>query len=457
MKKVFAAFSAALLLLLCSCASNKPAVPILSRTWNGIEVKKSARVHGGADMTAANSVLTVGENALELSAGNRDGLGHGWFVQVKLDGVWFDIPNDSQMEPVISPGSNADSKTLSFDLSGLGLPAGEYRITLKYSLPSFWDKGYLSMPFWVINPGDEIPSASLSSGKADYITAPFWVINPGDEIPSASLTSGEADPADIVVSVSSAFPARLDITDADNVIILHIENLSGKNYTHSRLKLERLGSGEPETIKYEHANMGLIQAWMQDSNSIFLNEPLAPGKYRLTPSLYSGSIPFITPEIEFQVIKASDAPDSVWSSVGMYPSVHAEPSERVRMSISDATLGGDKTELHVSLDCDINYQYGEFFMLETNLGGQWFTVPGAYGIGYFLLAYSTSNRSDFVLDLKHSHGILPTGQYRLVMEFDESEYSSSGEFVKYLSKEFAFAEFEITKPIIANPFANSFK
>ena len=418
MKKVFAAFSAALLLLLCSCASNKPAVPILSRTWNGIEVKKSARVHGGADMTAANSVLTVGENALELSAGNRDGLGHGWFVQVKLDGVWFDIPNDSQMEPVISLGSNADSKTLSFDLSGLGLPAGEYRITLKYSLPSFWDKGYLSMPFWVINPGDEIPSASLSSGKADY--------------------------ADIVLSVSSEHPARPAITDKDTMLILHIENLSGKKYIQNILKLEKLGDGDPERIWHQSSTMSALSIWRDNALTISLFRPLEPGKYRLTPSLYSGSIPSITPEIEFEVIKASDAPAPAWNLADLYPSEHPTASERIRVTL-DNPLIEDDMKLQISLDCDIEYEYGELFALETNIGGHWFTVPH-WGLDP-LIAHSTFRRSSFVYDLSRSVRFLPAGQYRLVMEFTESRYSVDDDRYHLLSREIAFAEFEAKKPI----------
>ena len=144
----------------------------------------------------------------------------------------------------------------------------------------------------------------------------------------------------------------------------------------------------------------------------------------------------------------------------MYPSVHTEPSKRVRMTLGDTELGGDKTELHVSLDCDIDFQYGEYYTLEFSHGSvvnhQWFTVPGAYGVGYRSIAYSTANRSDFVLDLKYSHGILPAGRYRLVMEFHEVSHSS-GEFAKYLSKEFAFAEFYISEPIITNPFINSLK
>jgi len=436
MKKALTIFSAALLLLLCSCASSKPADPILSRTWNDMELTRTIPTHNRADIEAVNSVLTVGENTLELhfkrGLENQLKFGPEWFVQVKIDGLWFNIPNDIQMDSALSVENSSKAKEkLTFDLSGLNLPAGEYRFALKYSEERLLDTGYIS--------------------------APFWVINPGDEIPSASLTSGEADPADIIVSVSSRFPARPMITDADAMIVLHIENLSGKDYTHSRLKLEKLGGSEPETIKYEHANMGMVRPWAQDSSEIFLNEPLAPGKYRLTPSLYSGSIPFITPEIEFYVIAESRAPRPIWDNAEWLPSTHVASSERIRITLGDTSLGGDKTELQISLDCDIDYQYGEFFMLEANIGGQWFTVPTAHGIGYLAIAHSTSARSDFALNLTYTHGILPTGQYRLVMEFQEVSYSEGAGTSKYLSREIAFTEFEVTEPIISNPFANSFK
>ena len=434
MKKVIMVAFIAFILALCACApaavSEPTAAPLLSRIWNGIEVTRALPAENrNSGLTAVNSVMTVEEDTLELhfkrGLGNMINFGPEWFVQVRLDGLWYDIPSDSRMDSALSAGDSFEvEEKLSFDLSDFDLPAGEYRFALKYSLPRLLEK--------------------------KYICAPFWVINPGDEIPSASLTSGEADYADILLSASSEFPARPAITDADTMLMLHIENLSGKNYECYSLKLEKLGEGEPEVIKYKHANKGLAIAWMEASFEIFLDEGLAPGKYRLTPTLYSGLLysgfPSISPEIEFDVIAESEAPEPHWNSADWLPSAHDSSSERIHMTLGDTNLGGDNSELHVSLDCDANYQYGEFFTLEAKIGDYWFPVPNAYSAGFLLLAYSTDLRDSFVLDLERSHGALPPGQYRLVMEFDEVNYSSvSAEH--YLSREIAFAEFEITEPI----------
>ena len=135
-----------------------------------------------------------------------------------------------------------------------------------------------------------------------HTLAYFWVVEPGEDSPPESMTGGTARLEDIVFFVASLYEVRQVITDADTMLALNIENLSGRQYIESRAVLEMQQGSQWVGVAYRHANLGLLQSWVKDRNVLFLEEPLSAGNYRLRLEMnVFGTQSWIEAEYEFIV------------------------------------------------------------------------------------------------------------------------------------------------------------
>jgi hypothetical protein len=354
---------------------------------------------------------------------------------VKIDGEWYSIPvNLSRTEiPFViepTPQKIGGSVEHTVDFSGLkGLPTGQYRLVERFFLHR------LQYEYFAV--------------------AYFWVIEPGEERPPESETSGDARDEDIVFRVESLSEARRAITDLDNIISMSVENLSGKSYESFDAVLERKESGTWVEIGYQHANLGLMFGWSNESNMLFLNEPLVAGDYRLRLLMrVFGTSSEINPEYEFSVIPYDNAPEPKWDTSRLYLSGYdaAKQSAGVTINLANPVLSKENTELDFILAADDYYFFGEQYTVEVLLEGKWYCIPFAHGffndIGYSISPETEEAGCTYSCNPVFAFGVLPVGQYRMIKVFDLFDPETRSEPPPaYLAKENAIAEFSVVETL----------
>jgi hypothetical protein len=423
-------------------------------TWNGFALIREDYYGRPEDAFVPENVLTTEDQTLTvffLSGFGSDGMEYGIteIVQVYLDGSWYTLADGSEkseiqpvnlsqreqpliLPPFSMPVEEAEKTEHIVDLSTLGtLPPGRYRFVERL----FLERLQLEQ----------------------YAIAYFWVVLPGEDIPPESGTSGTARPEDIAFFVESLYEARRVITDADTMLFMNIENLSGRQYITSNAILEMKHGSQWVDVAYQHANLGLLQSWAKNRDILFLEEPLTAGEYRLRLAMsvfgtQSGIEP--EPESEFTVYPYNEAPEPGWevTRLRVSPYDDAHQSAGVTMTLASAVLNKEKTELEFVLTADDHYSYGEPFGIDVLLEGIWYSVPftsvGFHDIGYSIDPDTEiSNRSHIAYPV-FAVGILPAGHYRLTKEFDlvGPETTEWGGPV-YLSKETVFAEFTVEETL----------
>jgi hypothetical protein len=235
------------------------------------------------------------------------------------------------------------------------------------------------------------------------------------------------------------------------MFVMYVENLSGKSYGIDNKQeknppvLEMKKNGKWEKVEYQHVNAGLIFGWTIDRNAYFLDEPLAPGRYRIRISLQVFERPgstakrsgYIEAGCEFDVAEYANAPKPKWeiSRLKLSPYDAKNQSAGVSMSLSNPVLNKNDKEFEVIIMADTLYSFGAYYTVEVLLDGKWYVVPFAHGgvhdICYYIGFDDENRRAVYPCFPVEKCGILPAGQYRLIKDFDSHE----------LSKEFAIAEF----------------
>jgi hypothetical protein len=267
--------------------------------------------------------------------------------------------------------------------------------------------------------------------------------------------SGTARLEDIVFFVESLYEARRAITDADTMLAMDIENLSGRKYITSNAFLEMNQGGQWVNVAYQHANLGLLLSWMKDRNVLFLDEPLTAGDYRLrlVMSVF-GTQGSIEPEYEFTVYPDNEVAEPGWEISRLRVSTYdtAQQNAGVTMALDSTVLNKGNMELEFVLTAVDHYSYGEPFGIDVLLNGVWYSVPFANSyfnsIGYQIDPDTgTGNRSHSVNPV-FAVGILPAGHYRLIKTFDlvGPDTTEWGGPV-YLAKENVFAEFIVEETL----------
>jgi len=367
-------------------------------------------------------IITNGPSSDPLEYGSTE------FIQVHLDGAWYTIKPQlpQREEPLrLDPHPNyARSIGHIVDLSPLGgLPPGRYRIVEKFYY-------------------ERLKSVSFAS-------AYFWIIEPGGERPPESEITGEARLGDIVLSAESLSGARRQITDADNIINMVIENLSGKRYFMENATLEMKNGLSWEKVEFQHANLGMIMGWHYSRNQLFLNEPLATGQYRLRVSMRT-DMGTVAHECVFTVIALKDALEPKWERSQLSPSTYdaEQQSTSARMSTENPRLNNNNTTLNIQLSADCLYCYGSGYSVDVLLGEKWYTVP--FTFGYFTSEARYIDQYDICSETIHpvfAFGVLPAGQYRVVKVFNLCGPDTLGGGITYLAKEFAIAEFTVEETL----------
>lgn len=450
-KRYCATFCAVLLLLLVGCESknSSPAEqPDGTFLWNGLELLREERpindwglLHG--DVSVPENVLTAKDRTITLSFKSRGGeyeYGFGEFIQVYLDGAWYSSTKElSQNEkPLVLGygGRDETGTTHTVDLSALGgLPPGRYRF-----VETFYD-------------------ARLKEEICAF--ANFWVVEPGKKRPPESEISGKARKEDILLSVQSLYEARREITDMDIWFCMHIENLSGKQYIieQDEVVLEVKQKGKWETVGLRHVNAGLISGWRTDRHEVFLNEPLAAGRYRIRFPIHVFDMPRAShagrPGVEiigeFEVLAHENAAKPKWEISRLSPSPfdEANQSPGISMSLKNPVVNKKNTELEITISADKFYTFGEHYMTEVLLKGTWYQIPFASGgftdIGYSI-GYEGHASANYPCRPVLACGVLPEGQYRIIKEFTLREYSPEG-WGEAIANEFAIVEFAAEETI----------
>lgn len=111
----------------------------------------------------------------------------------------------------------------------------------------------------------------------------------------------------------------------------------------------------------------------------------------------------------------------------------------VSMTAREGTVSAKGLTLEFSNITDSECIYGEYYILEKKIGGNWFQVPvafeGEYGfdsIGYFLEPHG---ESEWTSDWEWLYGSLEPGEYRIVK--DILDFRETGDHDKYfLAEEF---------------------
>ena len=421
-------------------------------TWNGFALIREDYYGRSEDVFLPENVLTTEDQTLTvffLSGFGSDNLEYGVVevVQVNLDGNWYTLASSSEdsgiqsinlsqreypliLPPFSMPIEEAEKTERTVDLSTFGqLPPGRYRFVETL----FLERLQLEM----------------------HALAYFWVVAPGEDRPPESVTGGTARPEDIVFFVDSLYEARRVITDADTMLAMNIENLSGRQYIESNAFLEMKQGRQWVEVAYRHANLGLLQSWMKNRDVLFLEEPLAAGDYRLRLAMsVFGTQSEIEPEYEFTVYRNNEVPEPEWevSRLRVSPYGTAPQSAGVTIALGSSILNKEKMELEFVLAAGDNYSYGEQYGIDVMLDGVWYCVPFAHGaftsISYFIDPDTEiSNRSHIIYPV-FAVGIMPAGHYRLTKELDlESPETTEWGGPIYIAKETVFAEFTVEETL----------
>jgi hypothetical protein len=115
----------------------------------------------------------------------------------------------------------------------------------------------------------------------------------------------------------------------------------------------------------------------------------------------------------------------------------------VTMAVKDGTVSS--TGLTVVFESKLNSEciYGEYFLLEKEVNGEWFQVPiaidGNYGFNDIGYSLTSEESSEWSVDWEWLYGGLKTGEYRIVK--DISDFRGTGDYDKYhLAAEFSISE-----------------
>jgi len=421
-------------------------------TWNGFVLIRED-YHGRAeDVFVPENVLTTEEQTLTvyyLSGFGSDNLAYGAaeVVQVNLGGDWYTLAADSEnseirpinlsqreqpliLPPFSMPFEETEKTEHTIDLSILGkLPPGRYRFVERF----FLERLQLEL----------------------HTLAYFWVVEPGEDRPPESEMSGTARPEDITFFVDSLYEARRVITDADTMLAMNIENLSGRQYVTSRAFLEMKQGGRWVAVVYQHANLGLLQSWMKVRNTLFLEEPLTAGDYRLRLAMsVFGTQYEIESEYEFTVHHNNEVDEPEWeiSRLRVSPYDTAQQNTGVTITLGSAILNKSKMELESVLASDNHYSYGGPFGIEVLLDGIWYSVPFANGafnsMGYSIDPDTEISNRSHIINPVLAVGIMPAGHYRLIKTFDlVSPDTTDWGGPIYLAKETVFAEFIVEETL----------
>lgn len=449
-KRYYILICAMILLLLCTACEDKITLPVEQPDgtfmWNGLQLIREELGYGGffAEITVPENVITTKDNTLTMLLRSRSSgtyeYGTNEFIQVNLDGVWYTLMQKvSQSEDsIILEGFDSPDPVVEYtiDFSGIGeLPTGKYRL-----VETFYDR---------------------ENKDESFSFAYFWVIKPGGKRPPESETTGKARKEDIILTVSSPYEARRDITDRDSWFCMFAENLSGKLYytdTGTPI-LEMKNNGKWETIDYYHANVGLLSGWILNRYEVFFKEFPMPGHYRIRVPMYTDDRSEIEAECEFDILAYEDAPEPEWEVSRLIPSPYdaSKQSTGIIMSVANPVLNENNTDLDITLTADKLYTYGESYKTEVLLDGKWYRVPFANGIFNqpMYIVDQTDNeysRRNFSCSPLDTCGILPVGQYRIIKEFTVSEFDSSEDTYTVIAHEFAIAEFTLENLFETEPF-----
>jgi|GEM_PF-2541182 len=354
-------------------------------------------------------------------------------LEVYLDGAWYTLVDflPQRERPITFPPRAIDHSivietvrhTIHFPHA---LPPGRYRLT-----DTFYNWGM-----------------QMHENKIAY----FWVTEPGAERPSESETTGAAQPGDVILTVTSMNTARPQVSNVDEIFFFHTEVLTGRNFLITRVFLDRYASGNWESVPFEHANYGLQFGWTTSSNELFLHQPLAPGRYRVTLTMNAFNLPHtmsvpgdIFPQYEFEVVAEEGAPEPAWDAARLLPSQITELGDRVTMTLASDIITRENPMLEIVLEVDRGFMYGQMFQIEVNLDGEWFQVPmhGFFTLEGLIidentpLAYRTIRRN-FV----RSIGVVPPGHYRIIKKFNAWGHGSPPQNIE---RQTIAAEFTVTE------------
>ncbi|MGM8216599.1 immunoglobulin-like domain-containing protein [Bacillaceae bacterium W0354] len=109
------------------------------------------------------------------------------------------------------------------------------------------------------------------------------------------------------------------------------------------------------------------------------------------------------------------------------------------MTVVEGTVSPTGLTVLIEINSDKQCIYGEYFMLEKKIEGEWYQVPiefednyGFNDIGYEL---NPSDIGEWIVDWDWLYGSLDPGEYRIVK--DISDFREPGDYDKYnLAAEF---------------------
>ena len=437
-----AALAAALCLWLAANGTDRTiAAPFIMQpdgtvTWSGHELIRDDRLYDSTSIQVHDNVLTTRDRTLTMVFINWREAEYGAteHVQVNLDGTWYTIPvnlaeNDSilSIPPRIPDKQGRVERTV--DISALGgLPPGRYRLDAQYRTQ--WRIEYV-----------------LS------VYAYFWIIEPGGERPPESDTEGPARLEDIVFRMEPAAEARRVITDLDTIIVTYAENLSGKWYVTTLGELEMKQGGEWVHVEFQGHNLYLIGEWRGQRMLFYLRQPLQAGEYRMRLNMhrFGDEQDRIAPEYEFTVVAYDEAPEPTWDVSRLRLSGYdaAEQSTDVWITIESPVLNTGNTTLDAVITANQGFAYGTMMhtmidALDVQIGGIWYSVPFIdlvfYGVQRSVGPDTDIADRSFAYCPVSQAGILPAGQYRLIMDFfrDGDDYRNN---------EFAMADFTVEETL----------
>ena len=407
-------------------------------TWQDVDLIREDYQGSSQNVAVSDNVLTTADHILTMLLFNSSGsdgaqFGVKEFVQVKLNDDWYTVPtNISQREiplildpfsPYVDPFSVENCTEYSVDLSVIGtLPPGQYRLVERFFIERLQYE-YFALAY-------------------------FWIIEPGDERPPESESSGPARIEDIALSVVSTAEALRVITDRDEMFDILVANKTGKEYVSTNAVLELWQKGEWVQVSYQHVNLSLVSGWQTTAERLFLGEKLLPGDYRLRLSInVFATTSGIEPDCLFTVVSFDDAPEPEWdiSRLSLSELGNSVQNTGVRIIAENTVLNRNNTGINLKIIANNNYNFGEPFSIEVFLDGKWYSVPFANG-AFISIGYSTESRTEITHDPVGACGVLPAGQYRIIKAFDLVDQSSPQEVI-YLAKEYASAEFTVEETL----------
>ena len=407
--------------------------------WNGFELIREDYRSSSQNVSVPNNVITTKDRKLTVFYANSFGsdsveYGTTQVVQVKLNDVWFTIPiNHSQgKEPLTlapfsmesDPFSLESMTEYSIDLTPLGaLPPGQYRCVERFFMERL---------------------------QYEYYTlAYFWVINPGDVHPPEAETSGLARIEDIIFNVGASFEARRVITDRDETVDMLITNTSGKKYVSTKAILEKLQNGEWEYVEYTYSNLGLVSGWQTTTSRFYLNKQLEAGEYRIILSLnLLGTASGVEPVYTFSVIPYNKAPKPDWDISRLTTSRidDSNLSTDVKITVANSILNKANSKLDLTVTVNKLYGFGDPYSIEVLIAGKWYSIP--LNISFNSSLYTTDSTINITCYPAGDVGVLPTGQYRIIKEFNlfDEAWETSPSSV-YLTKKCAMVEFTVEETL----------